>query len=38
MHRTKIDLPDNTRKAITDLMQARLADAVDLATQTKQAH
>jgi starvation-inducible DNA-binding protein len=38
MHRTKIDIPDNTRQAIIQLLQARLADAVDLATQTKQAH
>lgn len=38
MHPTKIDLPDNTRRAAIALLQARLADAVDLATQAKQAH
>lgn len=38
MHKTKIDLPDNTRKAAIALLQARLADAVDLASQMKQAH
>lgn len=38
MHKTKIDIPDNTRKAVIELLQARLADAVDLATQAKQAH
>lgn len=38
MHKTKIDIPDNIRKAVIELLQARLADAVDLATQAKQAH
>lgn len=38
MHKTKIDIPDNTRKAVIELLQARLADSVDLATQAKQAH
>lgn len=38
MHKTKIDLPDNVRKAAIGLLQARLADAVDLGTQAKQAH
>jgi len=38
MHKTKIDIPENTRKAAIELLQARLADAVDLATQVKQAH
>ena len=38
LHPTKIDIPDNTRGAIVDLLNARLADAVDLATQMKQAH
>lgn len=38
MYKTKIDMPDNTRKAAVNLLQARLADAVDLATQMKQAH
>ncbi|NJO55552.1 MAG: DNA starvation/stationary phase protection protein Dps [Rhodospirillales bacterium] len=38
MHPTKNDLADNTRSAAITLMQARLADAIDLMTQTKQAH
>ncbi|WP_119458356.1 DNA starvation/stationary phase protection protein Dps [Rhodospirillaceae bacterium SYSU D60014] len=38
MHKTKIDIAANTRKAAIELLQARLADAVDLATQAKQAH
>ncbi|HEX7079559.1 MAG TPA: DNA starvation/stationary phase protection protein Dps [Gammaproteobacteria bacterium] len=38
MYKTKIDIAENTRKAAIDLLQARLADAVDLVTQAKQAH
>jgi starvation-inducible DNA-binding protein len=38
MHKTRNDLPDNIRKAVIDLLQARLADAVDLVTQANQAH
>lgn len=38
MHKTRNDLPDNIRKAAIDLLQVRLADAVDLVTQAKQAH
>ena len=38
LHRTKIDIPDNMRAAAIDLLNARLADAVDLSSQTKQAH
>ena len=38
LHPTKIDLADNTRAAMIGLLNARLADAVDLATQMKQAH
>ena len=38
LHPTKIDIPDNVRAAMVDLLNARLADAVDLATQMKQAH
>ena len=38
MHKTKNTLPDNTRKAVISLLQARLADALDLAGQAKQAH
>tara|TARA_R110000787_G_scaffold46605_2_gene112978 strand:+ start:280 stop:768 length:489 start_codon:yes stop_codon:yes gene_type:complete len=37
-YRTKIDIPANSRAALADLLNARLADAVDLATQMKQAH
>lgn len=38
MHNTRIDLPSNVRGIAIGLLQARLADAVDLATQAKQAH
>ena len=38
MYKSRIDLPDNVRKAAIELLQPRLADAVDLATQAKQAH
>ena len=38
MHKTRIDLAEAVRKAAIALLQARLADAVDLATQAKQAH
>lgn len=35
---TRITLPSNARKAMIDLLNARLADAIDLALITKQAH
>ena len=35
---TKNDLPEATRRQMIDLCNARLADAIDLQTQTKQAH
>jgi starvation-inducible DNA-binding protein len=38
MHDIRIDLPSNVRGTAIGLLQARLADAVDLATQAKQAH
>jgi len=38
MHKTKNDLPEPTRKLIADLLNARLADSVDLMMQAKQAH
>jgi len=38
LHPTKIDIADNTRAAMIDVLNARLADAVDLASQMKQAH
>jgi starvation-inducible DNA-binding protein len=36
--RTRIDLGENARKQMCDLLNARLADALDLAGQCKQAH
>ena len=38
LHPSKIDLPDDVRAAMIGLLNARLADAVDLSTQMKQAH
>ena len=38
LHPSKIDLPQDTRRQIIDLLNARLADAVNLSTQMKQAH
>ena len=38
MFKTKNDLPDDTRAQVIDLLNARLADAIDLQSQTKQAH
>src|SRR3954454_22140148 len=38
MYATKNDLPEATRTKIIDLLNARLADAIDLQTQCKQAH
>src|SRR5436309_13505816 len=38
MYPTKNDLPESTRRAMIELCNARLADAIDLQTQTKQAH
>lgn len=35
---TRNDLPDNTRKAMIALLNARLADAIDLRLAVKQAH
>jgi starvation-inducible DNA-binding protein len=35
---TKNDLPEATRQRMIELCNARLADAIDLQTQTKQAH
>jgi starvation-inducible DNA-binding protein len=37
-HSTRIDLKSNTKKAVIELLNARLADAIDLALITKQAH
>jgi starvation-inducible DNA-binding protein len=38
MHKTRNDLPEPTRKKMIKLLNARLADAIDLSTQAKQAH
>jgi starvation-inducible DNA-binding protein len=38
MYATKNDLPEKTRREMIELCNARLADAIDLQTQTKQAH
>src|SRR5689334_18673029 len=38
MYPTRNDLPEAARTKLVDLLNARLADAVDLQTQCKQAH
>ena len=38
LHPSKIDLPQDTRRQIIDLLNARLADTANLSTQMKQAH
>jgi starvation-inducible DNA-binding protein len=38
MYKTKNDLPQQARAQLVDLCNARLADAIDLQTQCKQAH
>jgi len=38
MYGTKNDLPEGTRVKMVELLNARLADAIDLQTQMKQAH
>ena len=38
MLKTKNDLPETIRVKAIELLNARLADAIDLQTQTKQAH
>src|SRR4051794_7005589 len=38
MYKTKNDLPEPLRTQLVELCNARLADAVDLQTQCKQAH
>jgi len=38
MHPTRNDLPARTRAAMAELLNARLADAIDLSLQLKQAH
>jgi starvation-inducible DNA-binding protein len=38
MSKTRNDLPDNTRKAMIAVLNARLADTIDLRLAVKQAH
>ncbi len=38
MHKTRSDLSKDIRKGVIELLQARLADAVDLTYSCKQAH
>lgn len=38
MHNTKIDINEDAREKIVGLLNARLADAIDLHSQAKQAH
>jgi starvation-inducible DNA-binding protein len=38
LHATKNDLPEKSRRQLIDLLNKRLADAIDLQTQTKTAH
>jgi len=38
MYPTQNDLPEKARKKLIDLLQGRLADAIDLGLQAKQAH
>jgi starvation-inducible DNA-binding protein len=38
LHTTKNDLPEELRVQIIEILNARLADAFDLQSQTKQAH
>src|SRR2546425_11725138 len=38
MYRTRNDLPESARTKLVELLNARLADAIDLQTQCKQAH
>ncbi len=38
MHKTKIDLPEDKRKSLIELLNVRLVEALDLRMQAKQAH
>ena len=38
MFKTKNDIPEATRVKVVELLNARLADCIDLQTETKQAH
>lgn len=38
VHKTRIDLSEKTRRKVVNLLSVRLADAIDLKLQAKQAH
>ena len=38
MHKTKIDIDEAVREKVVEILNARLADAIDLKFQAKQAH
>lgn len=38
MHKSRIELSEKVRRKVTTLLSARLADAIDLSLQLKQAH
>ncbi len=38
MHKTKNDIPQATREKVIEILNKRLADAIDLKSQAKQAH
>ncbi|HRH41265.1 MAG TPA: DNA starvation/stationary phase protection protein Dps [Pyrinomonadaceae bacterium] len=38
LHKTKIDISLNNREKLVEILNARLADAIDLKSQAKQAH
>jgi starvation-inducible DNA-binding protein len=38
MYKTKIDLSEKTRRSVVTVLNDRLADAIDLQSQVKQAH
>jgi starvation-inducible DNA-binding protein len=38
MHKTKNDVPSNAKSVVIELLNARVADCIDLALLTKQAH
>jgi len=38
MYKTKIDLPEKTRRNVITILNDRLADAIDLQSQVKHAH
>ena len=38
MHKTRIDIPEKLRRKLVSTLSERLADGIDMALQTKQAH